>query len=402
MMLSKRTTRFSTVILAICALALMILVPGAAAQDAQSVELVGVIEALTVSSITVNQQVVDIAGAELNTPLVVGALVQVEGAWRADGTIAAREVNAPGVGVQAGEAELVGTLESISGTLLVVNGQTIDATGAQIRGTLAIGQPVRIHAVAAGPFLWRAREVEQVQARVGDPSPSPIAGEFEIVGTLDSIDGATVVVSGQIISLSGAEIKDPLVVGTLVKAHVSNIAGVLTAREIELALPGQAGDDNSNANANSNDNSDDDNGNANDNVAVGSLPATSLQQAIAEVLRVYPTARIRSVELTTRFGGTLVWEIETNNRIEVIVDAQTGAILVIDRPGRGGADDNGNGNANDNGSDDNSNGNSNDNSNDNGSDDNSNGNSNDNSNDNGSDDGSNDNSGGDDGMGGMG
>ncbi|MBK8023695.1 MAG: PepSY domain-containing protein [Chloroflexi bacterium] len=403
----KRISRLSMIAAALCAIALMSLIPGVSAQDAQSLELVGTIEAITVNTITVNQQEVFISGAQLNVALQVGALVQVEGTLAEDGSITAREVNAAAPGVQVGEAELVGTLDGINGALLVVNGQMIDTTGAQAAGALTVGQWVRVHAVAVGPNLWRAREIAAVQAGVTPPN-APVAGEFEIVGVLQSIDGATVMVSGQVIDISGAEIKDALVVGTQVKVHVSGATGALVAREIELAAPG-AGDDNSNANANGNANANDNsnsnsnsNGNLNDNAAVN-VPVT-VQQAIEIVRRVYPSTRIRSIELTTAFGGTVVWEVETGERMELLIDAQTGNILVIERSGRGGgSDDNFNGNSNSNGNfNSNSNGNSN--SNDNSDDDDDNGNFNSNSNSNDNSGGDDDDSGGDDdgGMGGMG
>ena len=371
-----RNSRVPTLIVMICAIVLMAVIPAVSAQEAQSVELVGVIEVITLNTITINQQEVIITRAELNTPLVIGALVQVEGTLNEDGSITAREVNAAPAGARAGEVELVGTVDSISGTTLTVNGLLIDTAGAQITGVIAVGQTVRVHASAVGANTWLAREIEVLDSAV--VTPPPVAGEFEIVGTLDSIDGATVTVSGQIIDISNAEINDPLVVGTLVKAHVSSAGGMLVAREIELAR----GDDGDNVNENTNDNS---NENSNDNVRLESV--ITARQAIEIVRRVYPTTRIRSIERTVRFGGTVVWEVEISGRIELIIDAQTGNILVIDRPG---SDDNGNDNSNDNsndndGGDDNGNDNSNDND---GGDDNGNDNSNDND---GGDDDSNDN-----------
>ncbi len=366
-MFNQRLSRLSSLILVVFTLALLTMLPGVSAQVAQSVELVGMIEAMSVNTITVNQQEINTSQAQLNAQLVIGALVRVEGSLNEDGSITARQVNPAAPGEQPGEGELSGILESINGTILVINGQTIDVTGAQVTGTLAVGQQVRIHANATGLNTWRAREVEAVQAGAAGTQP-PVMGEFEIVGTLESISGGTLTIAGQTISFVNAELKSPLVVGALVKAHVSNVNGVLVAREIELAFgDDDDGDDNANGNANANANlnansnsnansngntnaNTNANGNANSNANV----AFTVEQAIAEVLRVYPNAQIRSIELTTRFGGTLVWEIQIAGRIELIIDAQTGTILVIDQPGSGD-DDNGNGNDNGNSNDDNSN-----------------------------------------------
>ncbi len=404
--MSHQFLRRITVFL-IALIALMSLLPGVSAQITNIVELVGAIESMSSNTITVNSQTVDISAAEINTALEVGAIVKVEGALQG-GVIVARQVNAVADGLQPGEAELVGVVESMSGSTLVVNGQTIDISAAEVQAGVVVGETVKVHGIASGANIWQARQVELFQA-VDDSSQQPVAGEFEVTGTLDSIGSGVIVVAGQTISIGSAEINDPLVLGTLVKIHVSVVNGQLTAREVENAVTGA--DDNSNANDNaadnsntnensndnaaengndnaadnSNDNADD---NGNDNTSAGT--AISAQQAIDIVLGVYPTTTIRSIELTTKFGGTLVWEVKIGNRIELNIDAQSGVILTIDRPGD---DNNQNGNANSNGNDNrDDNGNGNDNRDDNG-------NGNDNNDDNGGN--NNDNSGGDN-SGGMG
>jgi uncharacterized membrane protein YkoI len=272
---------------------------------------------------------------------------------------------------------------------MVVNGQTIDVTAAEIEAGIVVGQTVKVHATATGANTWQAREVEVLQPSNATPPQAPVGGEFEVTGTLESIGSGFIVVSGQTISITSAEIKDPLLLGTLVKVHVTVVNGQLTAREIENA---DTDDDNENANTNANENvnSNDNNTNenlngnenANTNDNTSGSAAVSAQQAIDIVLQVYPNTTIRSIELTTRFGGTLVWEIKIGNRIELNIDATTGAILTIDRPGD---DDNQNANANQNGNDNNDdNGGM-------GSDDN--GNQNDNGNDNNDDNGGDDNGG---------
>jgi hypothetical protein len=342
----KNRSRISFFFLLLCAVAPLIFVPGAAAQEARSVELIGVIEALSLNTVTVNQQTVNISRAEINTALTLGTLVEIEGTFGLDGAISAREVNAARPGMLPGEAELTGLLTGVSDSAFVVSGQLIDTTGAEIRGLPATGVRVRIHASVTGPNMWRAREVEVF----GDDDTTRTANSeaFEITGTLEQIDGTTVIVAGQAISISGAEINDPLIIGTRVKAHVSMAAGgILTAREIELADPDDEGD---NSNANSNDNSNDNansnsnfNTNSNDNTRFAG--AVTLEQAIREVRRVYPTAQIRRIELRTRFEDTLVWEIEISGGIRLLVDAQSGTLLSIVRPG---SDDNTNSNSNDN------------------------------------------------------
>lgn len=374
-----------TLVLLLVLMAAAFVLPAVAAQTVDTIELVGVVENMTANSITVNQQVVDVSTAQINTPIEIGAVVKVQGILAADGSIVAREVNAAENGILPGEVEITGTLESFSGTTMVVGGQTIDVSTAQIGTGVALGQMVKVHATATGANSWQAREVSLfVAPPESTPDPSSPVGEFEITGTLQQIGNGFIVVSGQTISIAGAEIKNSLLVGVLVKAHVSLVNGALVAREVENAVASNdnanANDNNANANdnnANANDNNvnannvnaNDNNVNANDNNVNAndnnSAAVVTMEEAIAKVLAIYPNTTIASIELTTKFGDRLVWEVKTANRVEVNIDAITGVILTIDQPGSGGGsgnggDDNLNNNANNN---DNNNANNNDNNN---------------------------------------
>ncbi len=377
------------------------LIPSAFAQTANTVELVGAVERMSVNTITVNQQSINIHSAEINTVLEIGTIVRIEGTLDQDGTIIAQQINLVVSGLQPGEAELVGVLQSFNGTTMVVNGQSLDVSAAEINSGVEVGQTVKVRATGTNANTWQAREVESFQSGATTTQP-PLDDGFEITGTLENIGSGNIVVAGQTISIIGAEIKDPLLLGTLIRVRARIVNQQMAAREIQNARTGE--DDNTNANNNSNnnlngnDNSNNENENANennnsnDNSNAGA--AISAQQAIDIVLQVYPTTTIRSVELTTKFGGRLVWEVKIGGGIEVTVDAQTGAILTIDRPGD---DDNQNQNTNNN-QNRNGNDNSDDDGNDNrddsdgrGSDDN--GNQNENSNDNSDDSGNDDNGG---------
>ena len=354
----------------------------ALAQVSGTVELVGQVEAMTLDTITVNGQVISITGAELNTPIAVGNVVKVEGSLELDGSISAREVGAAEDGVLVDEAELIGTLESFDGTTAIVNGQAIDVSGAEIKAGFVVGEQVKIHAMAVAANTWVAREAEPFVSNdddTNDDNQTP-GDEFELTGTLDEVGDGFIVISGQTIIVTDAEIKDMLVVGVLVKVHVRSDGDSLVAREVENATPSndnQNANDNENTNANNNTNvnlnvnsnqnaNNNTNNNANDNAQRGE-PSVSAQEATTIVTGVFPNTTITELELDTRFGGTLVWEVKTSHGIELIIDATSGAILVIDRNDNGNRNDNnnnGNGNTNSNDNDDNDNGNSNSNDND--------------------------------------
>ncbi|MAU11455.1 MAG: hypothetical protein CL607_16655 [Anaerolineaceae bacterium] len=353
------------------------------AQSVPEVELVGVIESMTLDSIVVNGLEVDISAAEMNTAITVDEIVQVEGVLLLDGSILAREVKGVDEGVEVGEAELIGTLESFTAPNMFVNGQMIDVSGAEVKQGVTVGQMVKVHAYTVTANTWVAREVEAYgpDDRASNDSSQPQSGEFEFSGTLEQIGQGFVVVSGQTISTEGAEIRNELMIGVRVRVHVRVQNGQMFARQIEFAF-GRDDDnnnDNGNSNANSNDNNsnandnantnsndNDDNGNSNDNSSVDT--AITADQAIAIVLSIYPNTAITDIELKSMFGGTLVWDIETSHDIDIVIDAQTGVVLSIDMGGNSGnnntnSNDNTNFNSNDN--DDDSNGNVNFNSNDN-------------------------------------
>lgn len=227
--------------LALVLFALLIAGPALAQSNGGSaeVELIGVIEAMDTQTITVNGQIVNVARAEIRTALSVGLAVEVEGWLLVDGSVLAREVYAVQAGIQPGEVEVIGAVESLGSAALVVNGLTFDVSAAEMPGgTPAVGDRVKVHASLSADGRWIAREVE----RFVDNSTSGAApvGEVEITGTLTEIGTDFIVVSGQTIGTVGAEIKDTLVIGALVKVHMSVVSGQWVAHEVELARLGDS------------------------------------------------------------------------------------------------------------------------------------------------------------------
>ncbi|MBZ0275993.1 MAG: DUF5666 domain-containing protein [Anaerolineae bacterium] len=250
------------------------------------IELVGLVEAMTVDTITINQQTIDISTAQVNTVLELAAAVKVEGWLLADGTIAAREVNALAPGdVLPGEIEVVGVVTALDAASITVSGLTIDISTAQM-AAVVVGDTVKVHASFDAAGLLVAREVALYTPDSGTPgndntadnsndngsddnsndnSGAPVVTdeEFELRGTLEAVGDGFITVAGQTINTLQAEIKGQLQVGAMVKVHLTLVNGELVAKEVELASREQhTGDD---SNDNSNDSSDD---NSNDNAAV--------------------------------------------------------------------------------------------------------------------------------------
>jgi hypothetical protein len=245
------------------------------------IEFLGLIEAINQNTITVNGQVIDILGAQVNVPLAVGTAVEVEAVIASDGRFVARQVNP--ASLLPNEVEIIGTLQAFNGATITVSGQVIDIQGAQINALIPIGSRIRVRASLSPQGAWVASQVDAFVRNTTPaltpgvilltPSPNPLLpsqtpevlapvqtpevvpnDEFEIVGTLEEIGDGFIVVASQRISIVGAEINDPLIQGERVKVHLRIIDGQLVAREVERAdlddngrddNSGRGGDDNS-------------------------------------------------------------------------------------------------------------------------------------------------------------
>ncbi len=207
-----------------------------AQDDSQTteVEIVGEIVALNIDSIAVNGLVIDISSAEINTSLELGKVVKIEGYIDTDGSIIARQVDDPAPDdTLPDEAEFVGTLTESSGDSMTIAGIVFDVSSAEIGAGVEVGERVKVHAQFTVENTWQAREVKLVEGEDQSPKDQP-EDELALVGTLEAITDTSITVSGQVISIIGAEIKDELLVGVLVKVHATLVDGEWVAREVEL------------------------------------------------------------------------------------------------------------------------------------------------------------------------
>ncbi len=105
--------------------------------------------------------------------------------------------------------EFYGAVQSANATALVINGQLIDISSAQINTSLVVGMVVHVWATTAPDGNLVAQQIDPV-------IPGIIPGLVEISGVIDQIDGSTLLVSGLRVSIAGAQVDFPLRVGTLV------------------------------------------------------------------------------------------------------------------------------------------------------------------------------------------
>ncbi len=264
-------------------------------QPGQAVEFTGMIESFEGGTLVVSgRRVIITAQTEVKFQPQQGLSIKVHGTVQADGSVVAREIESVPGGLatqqpsltttraestrqpqstrQTGETEFYGTVSSISGNVFVVNGITVVVNG-EVKGPIAVGDPVKVHGVTQPDGSVLAREIELVPGGLAtqrpnltttpraesthQPQATREASETEFYGTVLSITGNVYVVNGLTVIVNG-EVKGPIAVGDLVKVHgITQPDGSVVAREIERADSNDGDDDNS---GNDDDDDDDDNG----------------------------------------------------------------------------------------------------------------------------------------------
>ncbi|KPL75200.1 DUF5666 domain-containing protein [Bellilinea caldifistulae] len=160
----------------------------------------------------------------------------------------------PGAPV-SGEVEFYGKIESIQNGVYVIGGRTVRTqTNTEIKGALALGAMVKVHATLQADGSYLAREIELSQGddagKTSTPG-APVSGEVEFYGKIESIQNGVYVIGGRTVrTQANTEIKGALALGAMVKVHATLQAdGSYLAREIELSQgddnSGKSGDDNS-------------------------------------------------------------------------------------------------------------------------------------------------------------
>ncbi len=268
------------------ALALLLLLPtliSAQTPASTTIDFYGTIDSNLGGSLVINGRVVDIRSAQMNGLLLApGLTVHIRGESAPDGTIIAQQLELVPVGLLPGLVELNGSVTGLTGSELRLGNQVIDLRAAQVIGTLAVGQPVRVFASATNSNLWSARivlgsdvipaalapvrtpevvppaDAPQAAAPVATPEvipPADAAGvvapvttpellppvstpevseEFRVEGRLEAVGSSAVIVDGQTYDISSARIDDPLTVGAFVRMEVFTSGGRFIVHRIRV------------------------------------------------------------------------------------------------------------------------------------------------------------------------
>ena len=234
-----------------------------------SFEFHGLVEAMAADMWTVSgEQVQVMVDTVIDADIAAGALVEVKGEV-VGGLMVADSIelkeNMPGaVGV---EVEIFGTIESITGTVYVVGGKTVNTDAAtEITGVLAVGSFVKVHASLNADGTFMAREIELIT------EPAPDTGndddqdedqdedqddqddqdedmdeeEVKLTGVLESMTAGIWVVDGvSFVVDSSTKIEGDIQVGDIVKieGHVQSDGTTVLAHEIELEDDASTGSD---------------------------------------------------------------------------------------------------------------------------------------------------------------
>lgn len=216
--------------------------------DLQVFELVGSAESIGPEAWTVAGVTFFVGeGTELKAQASLGDLVKVEIALQPNGQLFAREIQ-PAIYAGSmegmGELEFVGVLQAAGDTEWTINGMSVQiGPGTELKAGMQPGDLVKVHALIGEGGALTAREIEPAEDEAEDKTES--VGEFEFVGTVESIGPESWSVGGRTLAIApGTEIKGQIAVGSPVKIHaVPQPDGTLLAREIEPAGTDDLGDD---------------------------------------------------------------------------------------------------------------------------------------------------------------
>ncbi|MFZ6018605.1 MAG: DUF5666 domain-containing protein [Chloroflexota bacterium] len=201
--------------------------------------IVQVAPATTISAGTGIGSFVEVEGRILNGQLLADKIA-LEDSPKTGSTVT------PGV-PGSGEVEFFGKIESIQNGVYGIGGRTVrTAPQTEIKGALAVGLMVKVHATLQADGSYLAREIEPARGddTVKTVTPRvPGSGEVEFFGKIESIQNGVYVIGGRTVRTAPqTEIKGALAVGLMVKVHAAlQPDGTYLAREIELST----GDDNS-------------------------------------------------------------------------------------------------------------------------------------------------------------
>jgi len=218
--------------------------------EGSEIEFVGLVESIGGTSWRVaGIEVTVTPETEIKGALAVGDLAKVHALAAQNGKLTAREIEPAetelGDNEFVDEVEFTGIVDSIASDAWTISGRTVlisDRT--EIKGTLTVGDYVKVHGQYNSGDKFVAREIELEE----NEDHQDFEGEMDFSGAVQAISATSVMIDGKTFALTPqTEVKGTIAPGDVVKVHVFVAAdGTLTVRELELhdeAMDDDASDD---------------------------------------------------------------------------------------------------------------------------------------------------------------
>jgi hypothetical protein len=211
-------------------------------------EVTSKVDVISADAWTINGQVYMVSPqTEIKGNIFVGDVVKIHFNTNPDGTLAAAEIEKAGDnqahnsvenGQNSNGTEFTGVVESINSDNWVIAGKTFAVTSqTEIKGAIAIGDPVKVHVFTASDGTMTVSEIELAAGAInsGNSGNGMSADDMKLTGILEQIGLDQYVIGGQVVLITPQTILDSnLVIGSMVKVElIVNPDGTLTAKEIE-------------------------------------------------------------------------------------------------------------------------------------------------------------------------
>ena len=220
-------------------------------------EFIGILDSAGTTEWVVNGMTLQIGpGTELQGAMQPGVPVKVHAVIGAGGALLAREIEPAEEPEEdeseaVGEFEFVGAVEAIGDGTWTVGGRTLTILpGTELKGPIAVGDVVKVHAVPQADGSLAAREIEVAGADdldddSQDDSNSEAGEDFKFFGVVEAIGDGEWTIGGLTFQITGStEFDSHILVGDMVEVElIRNPDGSLTAKEIEEDNDGPSLDD---------------------------------------------------------------------------------------------------------------------------------------------------------------
>lgn len=208
-------------------------------QSGTPVEMIGTVTDIqSPTDIRVNDTLVKLSAVSPAIPLQIGVTVELKGELNANNTITANDLEITDKSPE--EVQIIGFVEAIQGTLIIVGGHIVETSTAERKVEIALGIKVKMTARPAANGGWAASKIDDND---DDDDDDLQPGQVILIGTVRQINATIVTISNQAIDTSDNPTDAPLFVGVRVRTKIQFTNGKLVAiTKITLQIGGNDDD----------------------------------------------------------------------------------------------------------------------------------------------------------------